>query len=808
MTLKIQKKTTITLLFLIVAPLVIAYYAIGLDKSWIDSPFAYDHLDDIWQFTLTKMLKETGWILANPYLGAPEIANWHYHSAAQTSALHSIIMLIMSPFFDSAITLQQTYYVLNFPLIALTAYWSCRLLSISRIPAISAALLFAFCTYRFNLIIYSFLPNYFCIPLAMVSIIWIFQGKFDKWLISTSTSNAIKALFKDPSFILGLIFIILIALSDGYYAFFSLLLFGFAGAVRIIVGGWKKPKILIPTTLYIMTLVVTSLLIQLPLYQYKKTHQDEFFKNNVADPALIKSPFEAEVYSSSLKLLLSPSPQHHISTLASVGNHMVETTNAARRFGTYPVVPLGITGSALLLLSFILLVVPQVRRALFNNGNREVTSAKHFIELEDSLLAIVLFVFLASISGGIGTLIALVFPTIRAYERFPIFMVFALLLLGAWMASRALDATRRPLLITTTLIIITSLGLYDQIPSNVSVRSPDIRPRVAEETAFVKELEAKLPKDAMVYQFPYSQYLTDNKYYGWGSFDHIRLYLFSQTIHWSNGGSKNSPADDWNQRISKLPIDALLSEIQAVGFKALVIDRTVVKEAEYSKLKQSLQHLNLVVVEDVSGRFSYTLLPQENFKVAYAKDYKSIDSITINSATPIDKSAYPELIDTDKLEQLLTVNRAVFPLHINRAQHPEIFKDLMTLRKGSGDFAILPITDLKATLTCTRLDEQQRIAVDLNNNGTFELTLGQGPFPISVGVHVKGKDGTMLLWDSGYRIAGDLVVKPGEKKRLVFDLKDYNGANQYKADLNHSLQFELVQDGNAWFSSASCSPAP
>ena len=208
MTLKIQKKTTITLLFLIVVPLAIAYYAIGLDKSWIDSPFAYDHLDDIWQFTLTKMLKETGWILANPYLGAPEIANWHYHSAAQTSALHSIIMLIMSPFFDSAITLQQTYYVLNFPLIALTAYWSCRLLSISRIPAISAALLFAFCTYRFNLIIYSFLPNYFCIPLAMVSIIWIFQGKFDKWLISTSTSNAIRALFKDPSFILGLIFIV------------------------------------------------------------------------------------------------------------------------------------------------------------------------------------------------------------------------------------------------------------------------------------------------------------------------------------------------------------------------------------------------------------------------------------------------------------------------------------------------------------------------------------------------------------------------------------------------------------------------
>jgi len=350
------------------------------------------------------------------------------------------------------------------------------------------------------------------------------------------------------------------------------------------------------------------------------------------------------------------------------------------------------------------------------------------------------------------------------------------------------------------------LGLYDQIPGHVSARSPDIRPRVAEETAFVKGLEANLPKDAMVYQFPYSQYLTDNKYYGWGSFDHIRLYLFSHNIHWSNGGSKNSPADEWNRRISKLPIDALLSEIQAVGFKALVIDRTVVKEPEYATLKASLQQLNFVVVEDVSGRFAYILLPEQNFKVSYAKDYKSIDSITINSATPIDKSAFPELIDADKLEQLLNANRAPFPLHIDRAQHPEIFKDLMAMRKGSGDFALSP-TDLKATLTCTRLDEQ-RFAIDLNNNGTFNLALGQGSFPLNVGVHVKGKDGTMLLWDSGYRIAGDLVVKAGEKKRLVFDLKDYTGAHQYKADPTHSLQFELVQDGNTWFSNASCSPAP
>ncbi|WP_277588011.1 hypothetical protein [Pseudomonas chlororaphis] len=796
-----HKKTIITTLFLIITPLIIAYYAMGLNHSDISSPFVYDGLDDIWQFTLTKVLKETGWILSNPYLGAPEIASWHYHSAAQTSALHSIIMLVMSPFFDSAITLQQTYYILNFPLISITSYWACRLLSISRLPAVSAALLFAFCTYRFNFLIYSFLANYFTIPLVMVSIIWIIQGKFDTLLTSTSLLTTVKSLFRNKFFLLGLIFITLTSLADGYYAFFSLLLFGCAGAIRFAVGGWKQPKILIPAIIYISTLVAISLLIQLPLYQYKKTHHDEFFQNNVADPVLIKHPYEAEVYSSSLKLLLSPNPQHHISALGNIGSRMVDTTNAARRIDRFAIVPLGIVGSALLLLSFTLLIAPQLRYALFTDNHTIAQHEKNSIGLGDSLLAIIFLVFLTSISGGIGTLVALIFPSIRAYERFPIFMVFALLLIGALMVSLALKTYRRTSFISAALILITTAGIYDQIPKNVAFRSPNIQPQVTAESAFVNDLESKLPKGAMVYQYPYSQYLTDNKYYGWGSFAHIRLYLFSHNIHWSNGGSKNSPADDWNQRISKLPINELLSEVRALDFKAFVVDRTVIKGNEYTDLKRILHQQHIDLVEESSEQLAYALLPPNNFTVTYSKDYKAIDNITITSSP--DSSVYPELINIKNLEKFLAHNNAGFPLRINRAQHPNIFEDLNIVQKGSGDFAI-PLTDLKATLACTQADEQKRITMDLTNDNLFNLTLGQGLLPISIGVHIKSKDGTMLLWDSGYRIPVNSILKPGEKKQLVFDLKNYSAANQYRGDPTNSLQFELVQDGNSWFPSVSC----
>ena len=47
-------------------------------------------------------------------------------------------------------------------------------------------------------------------------------------------------------------------------------------------------------------------------------------------------------------------------------------------------------------------------------------------------------------------------------------------------------------------------------------------------------MEKKLPESAKVYQYPYSQYLVPDRYYGGGAFGHMRAYLHSKNIHWSN----------------------------------------------------------------------------------------------------------------------------------------------------------------------------------------------------------------------------------------------------------------------------------
>ena len=107
-------------------------------------PWDYPKLsqDQIWQLTLSKTLLDNGWILNNHYLGAPAFAQWYANPAAQTSSLHSVLMLGLSLFIHDAVKVQQVYYLLNFPLIALTSFLACRLLGLARIPSAAIATLY------------------------------------------------------------------------------------------------------------------------------------------------------------------------------------------------------------------------------------------------------------------------------------------------------------------------------------------------------------------------------------------------------------------------------------------------------------------------------------------------------------------------------------------------------------------------------------------------------------------------------------------------------------------------------------------
>jgi putative flippase GtrA len=813
-----------------IMPILIAMSFMHLWQWDLSIPLVYNENggDDTWQLILTKMLVDTGWVLNNPFLGAPDVSHWHNNAAAQTSALHSILMLGLSKLLHDPIEVQQVYYLLNFALISLTSFFSCRLLGLARLPAFCISILFSLLGYRFNFIIYAFLSNYFTVPLALAAVFWIMTGEFSRFFSSDAkaTKIALKEVLSSSKFVLGLFFIALIAISDGYYAFFTLLLLGFSTFVRALSGDIKKPASLLVPAIYMATLITIALIVAWPLGAYKHSHPEEFAPNGVQDPALIKHSYEAEIYSSSLKLLIAPSSNHRIESLANLGQKILKTSEEARQFKIgAPNVNLGTFGSILFIIALILLIVPTLGRVASSNFlSNDATPEDKLIS---AAIVLALFIFLCSISGGIGTLIALVYPDIRAYDRFPLFLIFVLYIGAGAAATTALSKAQGKEWwgLVSLIVLITILSLYDQVPRSVPKGSTEIKSRFLAEKNFVKRIEAKLPPGAMVYQYPYSQWLSNSDYYGWGAFGQERLYLHSATLRWSNGASKNSPVDDWHARLSRIPIDQLLTEVQAAGFSAVVVDRVVVSPAENVRVSKALmEHTSVAPIEDEASRLAFFRLNDPGYRLVYDKSFKDVEKIVISERLRMLTSTLPRLVNPTALKNLLENNNGKGALVIERVAHPEVFFSAAQLDRGNGEKPISPLSDMQGEFRCviassTPVDAGNDILVlTIANNSDFDWKFNQGNFPLQVGVHLRSLDGTLLRFDDGLRLSTGtpgyvtgkitqsepLSIPRGTEGQIRFPLSkiDLKGIGKDHQDL--VADFRMVQDGHAWFEHLGC----
>lgn len=821
---KINWFDVVLVLFTALFTLLLGMNVLDVFHHDLSVPLFYNFGDAAWQLSLTKLLRDTGWILTNPFLGAPDVAHLHQNSAAQTSALHSVIMLGMSYFIDDAVKIQQIYYLLNFPIIALTSYLTCRLLKLHPVAAAAVGIIFAFTTFRFNYIIYAFLPNYATIPLAILPVIWVGLGDFARRTIASqdveASTGTVHRRFPRWQFLGGLLCVVLVTASDGYYAFFTLLLLGVATAIRMLSGDALKPIALAAPLSFIAVLVGTSFLLGLPLTRYQANNHHEFYVDGTLDPTLVKHPFESEVYSSSLKLLLSPIANHRIPILGEIGHKIIQTSEAARKYqlGDHSGVQLGTLGALIFVAVLIYLMTPALRTEGHASRKLGWLAGDRFVNL---LVSLILFVFLCSIVGGIGSLVGLVFPTIRAYSRFPLFLIFLLLLLAGHVSTRLIDsaAHARRKWIFAGIAIIVGVSLYDQIPRVAdNIDEKKLQSFIAERN-FVSHIESVLPPGAMVYQYPYSDYLIMSKYYGWGSFAGQRLYIHSKSLHWSGGGAKNSYVENWDLRIAQLPVSGLLNEIGGVGFAAMVIDRTVVGDAEFAQLVQGFAARGVTVSDDPASHFAFARFNDNGFRFEYEPNYINASRLVITDRKKLNMSALPDLVDRTALADFLSrqsADQQYFAL--DRASHQNLFLDGMAQMRGGGEARLPSDAGLKGAINCSLVHSQNgnsgTIAIDLQNKSEFDWKLGVGQYPLSIGVHLVDANGTQLRWDDGTRIpplnthgmfgSGTEVIKAESSREFNFPISALNTDGLQAAGTKFDAVFEVVQDGNAWFKDVSC----
>lgn len=810
---KILKQLPLAAL-LIAAPLLLAVYAFGV-ANWdysIPLPLSYDRYDGIWQLVLTKFLVDTQWVFVNPYLGAPGIADWHYHPAAQSSALHSVLMLVISKFVEDPVRVQQFYYFANFPLICLTSFVACRLLGIRRLPAFCIGMLYAFAAYRLNFYFYAYLANYFAIPLALTAVIWILSGRFARLGDSLGEGRFVEQLLKlakTKEFLLGLLFVMMMASSDGYYAFFTLLLLGFSFAARVALGDWKRPVSLMPVVVYIVAMMVVALSLQLPMKLYKQAHQSQFQVNGVEDPAMVRHPFEAEIYSDTLKMMLTPPQNHRLESVRALATKVVGTSTAAQKYPHPSVVHLGTIATSLFVIALFLIAVPGVTRGWdgYRIGDKQLGGAGSG-RIDNSLLSLAYVILLCSIVGGIGTIIALAYPSIRAYQRFPLFLIFVLYVwAGLLVSTKLADAQPKIRRVWMGLVVaVTVFGLWDQIPVDVRRDTSEVKRQFLAERDFVHGVEAALPDRAMVYQYPYSQYLTENKYYGWGAFYHLRLYMHSRNLHWSNGGAKNSPADDWNARISALPLEAQIVEVEAAGFKGIVIDGVVLDDGSRNAVWAALGQRDYAVENDQPSKLSFARVRDPGYRISFNSRFDGVDHIQITDRERLlQQQSFSLYVNGPALKAYVQSEAAAGEV-IKASEHPELFVDSTSATLGMG-YTQIPKETMKGQLGCA-VDPGEpgslgTVVLTLSNQSEFDWRMDNGAYPIRIGAMLKKADDTPL-WDVFRVSSSDVFVRSGTSQEFRVALEQV--LDKERAALNPAkIDFAVVQDANAWYFNISCS---
>ena len=118
------------------------------------------------------------------------------------------------------------------------------------------------------------------------------------------------------------------------------------------------------------------------------------------------------------------------------------------------------------------------------------------------------------------------------------------------------------------------VGLLDQIPR----RWPEevyarMNADVKSDLRLGREVEAALPREAMVFQLPVLGFPEVLPPYRLVDYEHFRLYLTTNSLRFSYGAAKFRSRSRWQRDLENVPVETLVRRLESYGFGALYINR-------------------------------------------------------------------------------------------------------------------------------------------------------------------------------------------------------------------------------------------
>lgn len=517
--------------------LLIVFLLLKLYRADFRVPLHYNG-DALLHSMFIKGIIENGWYWQNPRLGAPGELKMYDFPAVDNSA--AVVLKFLSLFSSHPIVVLNVFYLLTFPLIAISALYVLRQFNISYGPALFGSLLYTFLPYHFMRDeSHLFLSAYYFIPLVVMVLLWITSGQLSAG--------------RNRKFVLSVVICVLVGSSGVYYPFFTCYLLLIAGIAAALIR--KSAKALIVAAMLIAVTFATVLINASPTLIYLSRHGDAHVTE--------RSPAGPEIYGLKIAQLLLPITGHRVRVLNSIKKTYNENTVMTENDAA----ALGFVGS----LGFIALIA----RLLFRRRTDDATDHSRVL---DDLSVLNIFAVLLATIGGFGSIFGvLVSAGIRSYNRISVFIAFFSLMVVVlaleYFYARAVKSNAAAVVFYVVLSAVLVVALLDQTSRDYVPQYQQIHAEYQSDRDLVQNIEATLPSSSIIYQLPYVPFPEHPRVNTMVDYDHLRGYLHSQHLRWSYGTMKKREGDLWQRQTAALPVDQLVETLGFAGFGGIYLDR-------------------------------------------------------------------------------------------------------------------------------------------------------------------------------------------------------------------------------------------
>jgi hypothetical protein len=379
-----------------------------------------------------------------------------------------------------------------------------------------------------------FLVAYYAVPLGAYLAIAVFRG------------DPIVGRWRPTLITAVMCVVVATASGSGYYAVFTVFLVAVAAALRFVAR--REREALVAAGAVVAAITAVSLLQLAPTIVYRAV-------NGTNEEVAIRYWFESENYSLRLTNLLLPADGHRIDALARMKAEYVEKIpQTEARAAT-----LGVVAS----LGFVWLIGVALAASV-GAGRR------YNLGLHAGLAALTVVGVLVATTGGFSTLIAVVWPQIRAWNRLSVFLAFLSFAAVALLLGR-LERRVGGAAFVAVLGAVLAVGLFDQTTKAYVPPYEAAKAAWREDATFFSMVEDDLPPEAMVVHLPYEPF-PEPEAGQLGVYEPVKAYLHSDDLRWSYGAMRGR-SEDWAATVAGKPAAEVVAAARKEGFDAILVDR-------------------------------------------------------------------------------------------------------------------------------------------------------------------------------------------------------------------------------------------